>query len=87
MTIRYDPDGDAEALLGEFEDEDALTQEYTDKAKGVTFLSTSVDRESDPARGTLVYEVIADGTDTIVEHTGYLAPSGGVLIVDTGYMM
>lgn len=87
MTIRYDPDGDAEALLGEFEDEGALTQEYTDEAKGMTFLSTAVDRESDPPRGTLVYEVIADGADTIIEHTGYLAPSGGVLIVDTGYIM
>lgn len=87
MTIQYDPEGDAEALLSEFEDEDGLAQEYTDAAKGMSFLSTSVDRESDPPRGTLVYEVVADGTDTIVEHTGYQAPSGGVLIVDTGYLM
>ncbi len=87
MTIQYDADGDADALLDEFEDVDGLTQEYTDAAKGMSFLSTSVDRESDPPRGTLVYEVVADGTDTIVEHTGYQAPSGGVLIVDTGYLM
>ena len=87
MTIQYDADGDADALLDEFEDEAGLAQEYTDAAKGMSFLSTSVDRESDPPRGTLVYEVVADGTDTIVEHTGYIAPSGGVLIVDTGYLM
>lgn len=87
MTIQYDADGDANALLDEFEDVDGLTQEYTDELKGLSFLSSSVDRESDPPRGTLVYEVVANGTDTIVEHTGYLAPSGGVLIVDTGYLM
>jgi len=87
MTIRYDPDGDAEALLAEFEDEEALTKEYSDEAMGMTFLSASVDRDSDPPRGTLVYEVVEGDTDTIIEHTGYLAPSGGVLIVDTGYLM
>jgi predicted secreted protein len=87
MTIQYDSDGDAEALLGEFEDEDGLVQEYTDASKGLSFLSASVDRESDPPRGTLVYEIVEGGTDTIVEHIGYEAPSGGVLIVDTGYLM
>ena len=87
MTIQYDADGDAEALLGEFEDEEGLTQEYNDATRGMSFLSASVDRESDPPRGTLVYEVMADGTDTIIEHTGYVAPNGGVLIVDTGYLM
>lgn len=87
MTIRYDPEGDAEALLEEFEDEDALMLEYNDESKGMSFLSASVDRESDPPRGTLVYEVVEGDTDTIVEHTGYQAPSGGVLIVDTGYIM
>lgn len=87
MTIQYDRDGDAEALMGEFEDEEALEREYTDEARGITFLSASVDRDGDPPSGTLVYEVVADGTDTIVEHTGYQAPSGGVLIVDRGYLM
>jgi len=87
MTIQYDPSGDPEALLGEFEDEAALTTQYTDESKGISFLSTTVDRESDPPRGILVYEVAKDGTDTIIEHTGYQAPSGGVLIVDTGYLM
>jgi predicted secreted protein len=87
MTIQYDPEGDPEALLAEFEDEAALTQEYNDESKGSSFLSTSVDRESDPPRGTLVYEVVTGDTDTIIEHTGYQAPNGGVLIVDTGYLM
>ena len=87
MTIQYDPDGDAEALLAEFEDEGELTAEYNDEASGSSFLSTTVDRESDPPRGILVYEVVKDGVDTIIEHTGYQAPSGGVLIVDTGYLM
>ena len=61
--------------------------EYNDEASGSSFLSTTVDRESDPPRGILVYEVVKDGVDTIIEHTGYQAPSGGVLIVDTGYLM
>jgi len=87
MTIQYDPDGDAEALLAEFEDEDGLTQEYSDESKGMSLLSATVDRESDPPRGTLVYEVATGNSDTIIEHTGYQAPSGGVLIVDTGYLM
>jgi len=87
MTIRYDPEGDAEALLAEFEDEDELARQYADEAAGSSFLSATVDRESDPPRGILVYEVVKDGTDTIVEHTGYQAPSGGVLIVETGYVM
>ncbi len=87
MTIQYDPEGDSEALLGEFEDEEALATEYNDEAKGSTFLSTAVDTESDPPRGILVYETVIDGVDTIVEYTGYQAPSGGVLLVTTGYLM
>ena len=87
MIIQYDPEGDPEALLGEFEDEAALETEYNDEAKGSTFLSTAVDTESDPPRGILVYETVIDGVDTIVEYTGYQAPSGGVLLVTTGYLM
>jgi predicted secreted protein len=85
MTIQYDPEGDAEALLAEFEDEEALAAEYNDEAKGCTFISASVDRESDPPYGILVYETEIDGADTIVEYTGYQAPNGGVLMVTTGY--
>lgn len=87
MTIQYDPSGDPEALLAEFEDEDALAKEYNDESKGMSFLSNTVDRDSDPPRGILVYEILKDDTDTIIEHTGYQAPSGGVLIVETGYLM
>jgi predicted secreted protein len=87
VTIQYDPEGDAEALLAEFEDEAGLTKQYSDESAGSSFLSTTVDRESDPPRGILVYEVVKDGIDTIIEHTGYEAPNGGVLIVDTGYLM
>ncbi len=87
MTIQYDPNGDAEALLAEFEDEAAMEKEYNDPSKGFSFSSTTVDRESDPPRGILVYEVEKDGVHTIMERTGYQAPNGGVLIVETGYIL
>jgi predicted secreted protein len=87
MIIQYDMDGDAEALLAEFEDEEALATEYNDEAKGYNFISASVDMESDPPCGILVYEAEIDGADTIVEYTGYQAPNGGVLMVTTGYLI
>lgn len=83
MTIAYDPDGDPDALLQEFEDEAAMREAYADSQ----LISTAVDMESDPPRGIAVYETLQDGYDTIVEYTGYQAPAGGVLLVHTGYVM
>lgn len=87
MTIQYDPGADAEALLKGFEDEAGLQKKYTDESKGLSFLSTTIDREDDPARGILVYEIVKDDSDTIIEHTVYKAPNGGALTVETGYSM
>jgi predicted secreted protein len=87
MTIQYDPNADAEALLKGFEDEAGLEKQYTDASKGLSFLSTTVDRDDDPARGILVYEIVKDDSDTIIEHTVYVAPNGGALTVETGYAM
>ena len=86
MTIQYDPDGDPEALLAEFEDADALGKEYNDEAKGMSLIDSSVDRESDPPCGILVYEIITDDTVTTVDRIGYQAPNGGILIVESGYV-
>ena len=86
MTIQYDPDGDPEALLAEFEDADALAKEYNDESKGMSLIDSSVDRESDPPCGILVYEIDTPDTVTTVDRIGYQAPNGGILIVESGYV-
>lgn len=86
MTVQYDPDGDPEALLAEFEDTDALAKEYNDESKGMSLLSNSVDRENDPPCGILVYEIDTPDTVSIVDRIGYQAPNGGILIVESGYV-
>ena len=82
VTIEYMADGDWDATLKEFSDEAALAEAYTDEAKGMSFLSSTVDSDSDPLRVTLVYQLEEDGREVIVDHTVYQAPNGGVLIVD-----
>jgi predicted secreted protein len=86
MTIQYDPDGDPEALLAEFEDADALAKEFSDESKGMSLIDSSVDRESDPPCGILVYEIDTEETVTTVDRIGYQAPNGGILIVESGYV-
>ena len=87
MTIEYDPEGDPEELISEFEDEAGMEEAYTDEATGTSLISTAVDLDSDPPRGILVYETNEVGVDSIVEYTGYQAPNGGILMVQTGYVM
>lgn len=87
VTIEYDPDGDAEEMLAEFDDQAAMEQQYNDETTSTSLISAAADRDNDPPRGIAVYETSLDGQDSVVEYTAYEAPNGGVLHVHTSYIV
>lgn len=87
VCVEYDPDEDAQALLDEFSDEDAVRAVYDDPETGSELISCSVDREAEVPYALVVYSLAEEGGLTIVDSTCYAAPEGGVTYVQNGYFV
>lgn len=87
LSVEYDPDEDAQALLAELADEEAAHAAYDDEEAGTQLLSCEVDQSLTPPRAMVVYTQTGEEGVTIVDYTLYAAPEGGVTYVKNGYQV
>lgn len=86
VRVEYDPDADAQAMLEEGADEEAVRAAYDDPEAGTEWISSWADPDAEAPYAQVTYSIKDEKEGvTIVDYTCYAAPQGGVTYVENGY--